>query len=80
MLAPRRCEALVTVKPPSPLEQYRAYRAGLSLRGRRILGLGIAIVVFCASWAMLTHWFYAHPPIIDTPLYKGFSASIRHGS
>ena len=28
---------------------------------------------------MLHHWFYAHRPIVDTPIYQGYGNAIDHG-
>jgi uncharacterized membrane protein len=55
----------------------------LPIRGnraaRRLAGLGAAVAVFIGCWVVLHHWFYAHRPLSDIPIYQGYGNAIDHG-
>jgi uncharacterized membrane protein len=55
----------------------------LPIRGdraaRRLVAVGTAVAVFIGCWVVLHHWFYAHRPLTDTPIYQGYGNAIDHG-
>ena len=46
---------------------------------RRLVGVAAAVAVFIGCWVVLHHWFYAHRPLTDTPIYQGYGNAIDHG-
>jgi uncharacterized membrane protein len=55
-------------------------QAESSVRGRRLAGIVVALVVFALSWYCLGHWWYAHGRIVDTPFYQSFGLQMRLGA
>src|SRR5262249_51309555 len=55
----------------------------LPIRGdrtaRRLVAVGAAVAVFIGCWVGLHHWFYAHRPLSDVPIYQGYGNAIDHG-
>jgi hypothetical protein len=53
--------------------------AAAALRDRRIAGIALAVLVFCSSWVLLGHGFYAHGRISDVAVYQGYGLDTRLG-
>jgi uncharacterized membrane protein len=78
ILAPRRAEPHDEhAAAPALLERFVPLQT--TERQRRLVGAGVASIVFLACWSFLTHWFYAHPAIADTGVYHGYVASMLDG-
>src|SRR5262249_49177266 len=67
-----RADALVLPLPPVVLP-IRGDRAA-----RRLVAVGAAVAVFIGCWVVLHHWFYAHRPLTDVPIYQGYGNAIDH--
>jgi hypothetical protein len=73
-----------TARPAGVLEdpwgaQVRLMRESWTPAQLRLMGLGFAVAVFVTCWGFLTHWFYAHPRIFDTPIFESYGLQIAKG-
>src|SRR5262249_18409872 len=59
--------------------QQRLMRESWTPAQLRLMGLGVTIAVFLGCWSFLTHWFYAHPRIMDTGVFQAYGFKISHG-
>jgi hypothetical protein len=75
VLAPRRTEG--EEEDPDPVGAVEGFvRENSSERDRRLVGAGVASLVFLACWSFLTRWFYAHPAISDVGVFHIYGVSM----
>jgi hypothetical protein len=59
--------------------QVRMMRESWTPAQLRLIGLGGAIALFLGCWKFLSHWYYAHPRIFDTPIFESYGLQIARG-
>ena len=59
--------------------QVRLMRESWTPAQLRLMGLGVAVAVFLGCWKLLSHWFYAHPRILDTPIFESYGLQLARG-
>jgi uncharacterized membrane protein len=77
--APASTEGALTASSEDWSKPLRRLRDKVPARRRELVGLVLAVVVFLGSWEALSHGFYAHPQIIDTPIYQNYGTEMTAG-